>query len=126
MSVEIKVDSEAVNSLYKYCMKSPAEIPPVLTRILRKWCKKTAGKWYRNPSLIPKMPNIPESRMTGVGINVMWGKEFRETIKKMNQKEGIDIIPEKLASMLLVEYIKTYKVEEKGKWYRSRNWGNPG
>ena len=126
MSVQIKVDAEAVDLLYKYCKKSPAEIPPVLTRLLREWVKKTAYKWYQDPSLIPKMPDIPESRMTSVGINHEWGKTFKNTIKKMNLKEGIDIVEEKLASILLVAYIKTYKVEEKGKWYRSKNWGSPG
>jgi len=127
MAIQIKVDSEALNDLYKYCMRSPAEVPPVMARLLREWVKTTARKWYKNPSLIPRMPGIPGSRMTSVGIETNVGNLFRNTIKLMNAKLDPDketIMEEKLASMLLVAYIRTYKIREKGN--SGVKWGSPG
>lgn len=124
--IQIKVDSEAVDLLYKYCNKSPAEVPLVMTRLLREWVKMGAKKWYRNPELIPNMPPIPESRMTTVGVSSIWGRSFKNTIKEMNKKDGIDIHEDKLASILLAAYIKVYNIKGKGSWYKARKWGNPG
>ncbi len=132
MVIQIKVDSEAVDLLYKYCRKTPVEMIPLVTRLVREWCKLAAPKWYNDYKRIPAMPPIPESRQTSVGIPVEWGNKYKDDIKRINdkwEKEGKTfnrIQMDELTSILLVAYIKRYKVKEKAEWYRARNWGNPG
>jgi hypothetical protein len=120
--IEIKVDSEALNDLYQYCRKSPAQTPLVMARLVREWYKQTARKWAENPSSIPRMPDIPEKRMTSIGINSAVGRAFKETVERLNRRIDPDIdtiAEEKLASMLLVAYIITFKARQKAKTYDS-------
>jgi hypothetical protein len=130
MAIQIKIDSEAMNMLYRYCYRSPAEVPVVMQRILREWCKMGAKKWYKDRNSIPKMPDIPESRMTAVGINTDIGKLFKNTVKAINQKhcpDGGEVVnEEKLASLLLASFIKVYNVKHLARNDVGLKWGNPG
>jgi len=123
MVIQIEIDSEALEPLYKYCRKTPAEVPLVMQRILRDWVKMTARRWYKDKILIPRMPEIPESRMTSVGINTDIGNLYKNTIKIMNAKFGAELIHEgKLASLLLASFVKVYNLKEVAKTSRLK-WG---
>jgi len=118
MGTQIEIDENSFALLDKYCneLVRPAVMGAVLGRVLEAWYAQAAKEWAKDRNLIPKLPKVPEGITQGVDINSEDARIFLTTLKKLNEKTGLEINPASLASWLVGLFIKMYDIKKKSKY----------
>ena len=103
-----------MQTLDKYCLKTPAELPAVISRIARDFYVRHK----ENIKNIPKnLMKIPEDNLTKVMTAGFIARDFKECCKLYNLPEAETL------SYLTIIFIKKFKIESKSKHQRQKLGG---
>ena len=118
MSGYIRIRNKEFDLLDKYCniKVRPAQLPLVMSRIVRPWVTRGAAAWARDPKLIPKFEKIPEKELTTVEISEDHARWFKNTCSRMETKFDIRINPDEVATFLVGIFCKAYDLVERNKY----------
>lgn len=102
--IEIPIHEQSIQLLEKYCSKRPSETPIIVERIAR--------EWYARPHVI-MLPCVKGKRLTKVGVN----SEIARNFNKIAARYRLD--PADLLSYLTANFIRRFRIEQRGKYHEA-------